>query len=263
MEELGLLVGNEQGISVQLPMWDRDSTGRTLMTFYDSTNPQAQAYIWAKVRENYFKHGIRTWWLDACEPELRPEQPENGNISDPSFRELIVRWFQFGVFCPVFRLHGIREPGTMIGSEQTGAANEVWSFGDEQYGLIRQLLFLRERLRPYVMTQMRKASESGLPPMRPLFVDFPADPASWDAEDQFLFGADILVAPVYTPKASAHAGSTCPRARRAPAGGTHGPAPSTRVARGLPPPPCWTPSPCTCGTAEPSSRSARWAGSGG
>ena len=75
MEELGLLVGNEQSISVQLPMWDRDSTGRTLMTFYDSTNPQAQAYIWAKVRENYVKHGIRTWSLDACEPERQHQRP--------------------------------------------------------------------------------------------------------------------------------------------------------------------------------------------
>ena len=77
MEDLGLLVDNERGISVQLPIWDRGSTGRTLMTFYDSTNPAARTYIWAKVRENYFKHGIRTWWLDACEPELVPEQPEN------------------------------------------------------------------------------------------------------------------------------------------------------------------------------------------
>jgi alpha-D-xyloside xylohydrolase len=85
----------------------------------------------------------------------------------------------------------------MIGAEQTGAANEVWSFGDEQYDIIRRLLFLRERLRPYVMAQMRQAAESGLPPMRPLFVDFPADPASWEIEDQFLFGGDILVAPVY------------------------------------------------------------------
>jgi alpha-D-xyloside xylohydrolase len=289
MEDLGLLVENERGIGVQIPIWDRDASGRALMSFYDATNPQARAYIWAKVKEGYYKYGIRTWWLDACEPELRPEQPENlryhlgpgaeinniypmlhakgfydgmraegeeeilslcrsawagsqrygalvwsgdidstfedlrrqisgglsiglsgipwwttdiggfknGDISSPSFRELIVRWFQFGVFCPVFRLHGIREPGTMIGAEQTGADNEVWSFGDEQYDIIRRLLFLRERLRPYVMEQMRTAHETGLPPMRPLFLDFPSDPASWEVEDQFLFGPDILVAPVY------------------------------------------------------------------
>ena len=105
---------------------------------------------------------------------------KNGDINSPSFRELIVRWFQFGVFCPVFRLHGIRQPGTLVGSEQTGAANEVWSFGETEYEIIRHLLFLRERLRPYVMEQMTVAHSTGLPPMRPLFLDFPADPACWD-----------------------------------------------------------------------------------
>jgi alpha-D-xyloside xylohydrolase len=124
-----------------------------------------------------------------------------GDISSPEFRELIVRWFQFGVFCPVFRLHGVRlqdgrQPEGPDGAAQTGAANEVWSFGDAEYGIIRDLLFLRERLRPYVMEQMRIAHETGLPPMRPLFVDFPADETCWDVQDQFLFGSDILVAPV-------------------------------------------------------------------
>jgi alpha-D-xyloside xylohydrolase len=121
---------------------------------------------------------------------------KNGDITSPSFRELIVRWFQFGVFSPVFRLHGIRQPGTMIGAGQTGAANEVWSFGDEQYQILRRLLFLRERLRPYVMELMRAAHDTGIPPMRPLFLDFPGDPVTWEVEDQFLLGSDILVAPV-------------------------------------------------------------------
>jgi len=85
-----------------------------------------------------------------------------------------------------------------VGSEQTGAANEVWSFGETEYEIIRHLLFLRERLRPYVMEQMTVAHSTGLPPMRPLFLDFPADPACWDIQDQFLFGSDILVAPVVT-----------------------------------------------------------------
>ena len=47
-----------------------------------------------------------------------------------------MRWFQFGAFCPLFRLHGVREPGPLVGSDQTGAPNEVWSFGDEAYGII-------------------------------------------------------------------------------------------------------------------------------
>jgi len=290
MEKAGLLVGTEQGLGVQLASWDRGSPVRIPMTFYDATSPAARAYLWAQVKEGYYRYGIRAWWLDACEPELVPEQPgnlryhlgpgaevtniypmlhargfyegmraegeseilslcrsawagsqrygalvwsgdidstfedlrrqipaglniglsgipwwttdiggfKNGEITSSYFRELIVRWFQFGVFCPVFRLHGIRQPGNMIGAEQTGAANEVWSFGDEQYQIIRRLMLLRERLRPYVLDQMRIAHETGLPPMRPLFLDFPADPVAWEIEDQFLLGGDLLVAPVVT-----------------------------------------------------------------
>src|SRR5579875_639788 len=291
MKDRGLLVENQHGLDFQLAFWDRNNPAvKVPMTFYDSTNPEARAYLWSKVKQNYYDYGIRTWWLDACEPELVPEAPENlryhlgpglettniypmlrskgfyehmqaegeteilslirsawagsqrwgalvwsgdidstfedlrrqitaglsiglsgipwwttdiggfknGDINDPSFRELIVRWFQFGVFCPVFRLHGVRQPGTMVGAQQTGADNEVWSFGDEQYEIISRLLFLRERLRPYVQDQMRVTHETGVPPMRPLFVDHPDDPTSWEVEDQYLFGPDVLVAPVYT-----------------------------------------------------------------
>jgi alpha-D-xyloside xylohydrolase len=57
-------------------------------------------------------------------------------------------------------------------------------------------MFLRERLRSYIMTQMRVAHESGIPPMRPLFVDFPGDPLAWETDDAYMFGPDLLVAPV-------------------------------------------------------------------
>jgi alpha-D-xyloside xylohydrolase len=57
-------------------------------------------------------------------------------------------------------------------------------------------MFLRERLRPYIMAQMRLASERGIPPMRPLLYDFPQDEAAWRVDDEFMFGPDILVAPV-------------------------------------------------------------------
>ena len=126
-----------------------------------------------------------------------------GDPEDPSFRELIVRWFQYGLFCPVMRLHGYRLPinhGAPVDSglfnyDKSGA-NEVWSFGDKAYGIITNLLELRERLRPYIMDQMKIASENGTPPMRPLFYDFPDDDAAWEIEDAYLFGGDILVAPV-------------------------------------------------------------------
>ena len=120
-----------------------------------------------------------------------------GDIHAPSFRELVVRWFQYSAFCPLFRLHGYRNPerntGAMI---DTGEENEAWSFGDEAYSIIKGLLFLRERLRPYIEEQMQVASDSGVPPMRPLFFDFPEDSESFIVDDQFLLGPDLLVAPV-------------------------------------------------------------------
>jgi alpha-D-xyloside xylohydrolase len=118
-----------------------------------------------------------------------------GDPESPYFRELIVRWFQFGAFCPLFRLHGWREPAVRYPIPK-GGPNEAWSFGDEAYAIISELLHLRARLRPYIREQMRLAHTKGLPPMRPLFLDFPEDAASYLIEDQFMFGPDLLVAPV-------------------------------------------------------------------
>jgi alpha-D-xyloside xylohydrolase len=121
-----------------------------------------------------------------------------GDPTTDTFRELVVRWFQYAAFCPLFRLHGVREPGPRVGSGQTGAPNEVWSFGDEAYELIREQLALRERIRPYVMDQMATASATGVPPMRALFLEFPDEEAAWEIGDQFMLGPDVLVAPVTT-----------------------------------------------------------------
>ena len=119
-----------------------------------------------------------------------------GDASDPAYQELVIRWFQYGVFCPLFRLHGDREPRLADGYAASGGPNEPWSYGEQAYGIIADTIRLRERLRPYVHEQMRLATGTGLPPMRPLFVDFPEDEASWLIEDQFMFGPDILVAPI-------------------------------------------------------------------
>lgn len=117
----------------------------------------------------------------------------HGNIHDTKFRELLVRWFQYGAFCPLFRLHGFREA---MPEHQNGAPNEVWSYGEEVYRILSNFLHIRERLRPYVMEQMDKASKDGTPPMRPLFYDFEDDKQAWEIEDEFLFGPSILVAPI-------------------------------------------------------------------
>jgi alpha-D-xyloside xylohydrolase len=124
-----------------------------------------------------------------------------GDPRDPAYQELIVRWFQYGVFCPLFRLHGDREPRVATGHAMTGGPNEVWSYSGAAYHRIAAVLRLRERLRPYIHEQMRVASRDGVPPMRPLFVDFPQDPDAWRTEDEFLFGPDLLIAPVLEPGA--------------------------------------------------------------
>jgi alpha-D-xyloside xylohydrolase len=120
-----------------------------------------------------------------------------GDVRTDYFKELIVRWFQYGVFCPLFRLHGVRQPlNGLYGAQSSGADNEVWSFGERDYEIIRNLLFLRDKLRPYLRELNRAAHEHGTPPMRPLYYDFPTDPAAANLADQFMLGPDLLVAPV-------------------------------------------------------------------
>ncbi|KAI1302269.1 glycosyl hydrolases family 31-domain-containing protein [Xylaria venustula] len=125
-----------------------------------------------------------------------------GDPRAESFRELFIRWFQWGAFCPVFRLHGDREPqqpqhGSTGGSHcLSGAPNEVWSYGEEVYDICKTYLFLREKLRDYVRDLMKAAHVHGDPVMRPLFYDFPEQRRLWDVEDQYMFGPKYLVAPV-------------------------------------------------------------------
>lgn len=97
-----------------------------------------------------------------------------GDIESDYFRELIVRWFQYGLFCPVMRLHGSRNghDRTRDILEPTGGDNEIWSFGDRDFEILRDLIFLRERLRPYLRRHMDIASETGVPVMRPMFFDY-------------------------------------------------------------------------------------------
>lgn len=125
-----------------------------------------------------------------------------GNVHDPAFQELLMRWFQFGAFCPVMRLHGDRDPhykplgtsgGGMVAS---GADNEIWSYTPEIEHMMTRYILLRESMKDYMRQTMLEAHEKGTPVMKPLFYDFPQDCAAWDVSDAYLFGHDLLVAPV-------------------------------------------------------------------
>jgi alpha-D-xyloside xylohydrolase len=124
-----------------------------------------------------------------------------GFWADPQnedYKEVLIRWFQYGAFCPVMRIHGVNRPFQQIEGQLTGtgADNEVWSFGEDVYEIMTHYLDVRERLRPYIKRHMDIASEDGTPVMRPIFYDFPDDNNCYTIEDQFMFGPDILVAPV-------------------------------------------------------------------
>jgi alpha-D-xyloside xylohydrolase len=128
-----------------------------------------------------------------------------GNPDHEDFRELLVRWFQWGAFLPVFRLHGDREPqqtpqgSTGGGKCGSGAANEVWSYGERAGAVLERYMHLREGMRDYVRGLYREASEKGTPLIRTLFFEFPGDEEAWDVEDQYMFGEKYLVCPVLYP----------------------------------------------------------------
>jgi len=104
------------------------------------------------------------------------------------------------------RLHGDREPhseplGTSGGGIcSSGADNEVWSYGPEVYEICKKYLEIRYRIKPYIKKLMREAHEKGTPVIRPLFYDFHEDKTAWQVEDQYMFGPDVLVAPILYPK---------------------------------------------------------------
>jgi alpha-D-xyloside xylohydrolase len=125
-----------------------------------------------------------------------------GDPNDEQFRELFVRWFQWGAFCPVMRLHGDREPrqekvGDSGGAEcRSGADNEVWSYGEEVFGICKKYMGVREDLRGYTRGLMREAHEKGSPVMRTMFYEFPDDAMCWEVETQYMFGDKYLCCPV-------------------------------------------------------------------
>ena len=287
MYQKGLLVKTDHGMNLQMSFQGNN-------VCYDATNPEAREYVWDKCKDNYYKYGIRTFWLDEAEPEFGTYDYDNyryyagsvlqqgniypreyargfyegqeasgqkdilnllrcawvgsqrygalvwsgdisstyedfrrqivaglqmglagipwwttdiggfhgGNIYDPDFQDLLVRWFQFGTFCPVMRLHGNRLPREPLyrqdgeETEGTGADNEIWSFGEENYHILKKFIEIRELLRDYTRGLMKEAHEAGAPVMRAMFYEFPEDAVTWDLKTQYMYGSDILVAPV-------------------------------------------------------------------
>ena len=119
-------------------------------------------------------------------------------------QELIVRWYQFGLFSPIFRTHGCRNgpseplaPATCAHVQGSCGGNEVWSYGNKTQVLLERYVRVRaERLAPYIAALAANVSARGVPTMRPLWWEFPGDALAIGVNDQYMLGPDLLVAPV-------------------------------------------------------------------
>ena len=115
-----------------------------------------------------------------------------GNPDDPAYRELFVRWFEYGTFCPIFRVHGTRTTNT----------NELWSYGPDAQSILTRFDRLRYRLLPYIYSLAWMTTNEGYTPMRALVMDFRTDPRAQNIGDEFLYGPALLVNPVTEPGAT-------------------------------------------------------------
>lgn len=115
----------------------------------------------------------------------RGDYPEG--VKDPAYRELYIRWLQFGALLPVFRSHGTDTP------------REPWQFGDEtsqEYSCIRDMIALRYRLLPYLYSTAAQACRDGLPMIRAILTAFPENAELFHIDDQYMLGDALLVKPV-------------------------------------------------------------------
>ncbi len=127
------------------------------------------------------------------------------DVNDPDFQQLLIRWYEFAVYSAVLRMHGDRGPYNIPplddrdwggGYLHTGQPNELWSYGEENYRIMRKYLDIRRGMHDYIKGLYREASENGSPLIRTMFYEFPEDGKCWELQDQYMFGDRYLVAPI-------------------------------------------------------------------
>lgn len=128
------------------------------------------------------------------------------DVNDPDFRQLLIRWYQFAVYSAVFRMHGDRGPYDIPalddrdwggGYLHTGQPNELWSYGEDNYKIMKKYYDIRISMHDYIRDLYREASENGSPLIRTMFYEFPEDKTCWELQDQYMFGSRYLAAPIF------------------------------------------------------------------
>lgn len=115
--------------------------------------------------------------------------PDVGGFAHDATGELLARWTQFGAFTPYFRNH----------SGLDTVRQEPWSFGETIENVVKKYIQLRYKWLPHLYTLFYKASETGIPVMRPLLMEYPNDPNTFNLSDQFLIGENVIIAPILSP----------------------------------------------------------------
>jgi alpha-D-xyloside xylohydrolase len=129
--------------------------------------------------------GFPYWTTDVGGFFRSPDQ-----YASTDYHELLIRWFEFGTFCPIFRIHGYQ------------SKTEMWNYGPEVEKILAQYDELRYRLMPYIYSTAWGVTSRGETVMQALPFVYPNDLAVRDVDDEFLFGNSLLVNPVTQPNAT-------------------------------------------------------------
>ena len=120
------------------------------------------------------------YWTTDIGGFFRPDD----QYTSEKYHELLIRWFQYGSFCPVFRVHGYKSNA------------ELWNYGPETEKVLTQYDELRYRLLPYIYSAAWGVTNRGETLMRALPLEFSSDSGAREVADQFLFGQSLLINPV-------------------------------------------------------------------
>jgi alpha-glucosidase (family GH31 glycosyl hydrolase) len=126
----------------------------------------------ANVGYAYWSHDIGGHMPGAIEPEL------------------YLRWIQFGIFSPILRTHTTKNPDS---------ERRIWAYPQPYSDLMRDAFVLRYALQPYIYTEARRTYDTGVAFLHPLYYDSPEVPEAYDAKDEYMFGDNVLVAPISHP----------------------------------------------------------------
>ncbi|EOR93918.1 Alpha-xylosidase [Arcticibacter svalbardensis MN12-7] len=136
---------------------------------------------------NFVMAGVPYWTTDIGgffrdSKSLNPVYDDQ--YTNVEYKELLTRWFQFGAFCPVFRIHGYV------------SNTEIWRYGQEFEDMARKFIDIRYQLMPYTYSEAWKVTTQGKLLLSPMVYQYPNDKNTWGIKDQFFFGESMLICPI-------------------------------------------------------------------